>query len=315
MEVEMFKKLFSFLFTSIFFVSAWAMEEKYAAMQQDDPSVEQGLCEQYLAQQQAMRKREQEKRTQDYKDLKAVVEAIQQPDNKKVEQLLSEKQWKNSDIVRLISTYKAQLKNDFDGAFGNLLGGQWPFHLIWLALELVIKSKQGQKEAQAVYQQRLSILTILGKDRYAIQAQLVLRKNRPACTCAWLLSCFCCPCICACSDVHGYPIHRAAQTDNTDALEVLIPLYIQQQVGAGNAEFCNINTIKDSADWGPFQYAVFYGKENAAAYLRGWHGAGVKKSWYRFCEDPRFLAKFTDNKNVKQLITDGSSPMCCDGCI
>jgi len=256
--------------------------------------------------QKADEKTQQLQQDEDYQDIKKFITAIVQANEKEVTEILKTSGWCNESqcFLHMVERYKTRLKQDFGEQFKDLLHGQWPFTPVWLALELVIANKG--KEDSAIYDNRVSILKTLASRIYDHKGEeLILRKHRPPSSASWWFVCCCCPLLEMCTSVKGFPIHRAAESDNTDALKIFVDaecLYVKDAA-----------EIQEEA-WTPIKYAFASSARNCAAYLieKRAHLTGERS---QCCQDIRCLAGCFSDKETREILTDAPNyePMCC-GC-
>jgi len=184
-----------------------------------------------------------------------------------VEQVIKERGVKGDDYAQLLRSHKKQLTESYKKKFEFIRW--WPCSPIWVALELVIKSKQ-DRELPGVYERRLKILKIVAtmkRDEKNDEAVL-LRKDCPPSGC-WLVGYFFGECFGLGNDVYIHPIHRAAQADNLKAFEIL---------------WDPNNIVCDSVGWSPWEYAIKHKSDQVIAYL-ALNQIGQKKLEYCSSKD------------------------------
>jgi len=247
------------------------------------------------------------KRNEDYDILKKLINAIFDGDNQRVDQLLEENFVGYRNYIGLIQDYSVRLARDFAPTLGAVLKAQWPkdiewpwpFSPVWLALEMVIKSK-ADKEPVEVYEKRLAILKNVFQAQGRSVEKLKLRKYTPPHSFSWWCFCCCVPLCCFCASVRGYPENRAAQADNVQALQILM----SNQLRA------------DDGEWDSYGYAIYFNAVNVLSYLKS-KGFTNKQENCSCMENSRFLAYVNGDKETKELITDSweyTKPMGFDGC-
>jgi len=151
----------------------------------------------------------QQKYAQNYQTKKTLIEAMLNADIETIDQNKSSWPWTTKDSLPIKKSSQAQLTEEFRERLA-FMKDKWPCSALWIALELVIKSKDDE-ESNDTYQKRLAILRIVVAVTYDWEPL-------PLGGCGWL----CCLISCMCMNTIGYPMSRAAQANNIDAFKILL---------------------------------------------------------------------------------------------